>query len=58
MLANLHSQIFVTTVQKLVLKKRQGYIEDSLYSSSYFVMNAWEREKLFPREIPLNRILI
>jgi hypothetical protein len=21
-------------------------------------MNAWEREKLFPREIPLNRILI
>jgi hypothetical protein len=22
------------------------------------VMNAWEREKLFPREIPLNRILI
>jgi hypothetical protein len=51
------SQIFAPTVQKLVLKGT-GIHWRPIVLFCLFVLNAWEWEKLFPREIPLNRILI
>ena len=51
------SQIFAPTVQKLVLKGT-GIHWRPIILFCLFLLYAWEWEKLFPREIPLNRIWI